>query len=426
MVLRRNQRASGKAHPTTRKHRADYQILLFMTMLVIFGLIIIYSISPARVEMMNAGGNSTLAQTHFMQRQFLYLAAGLTAFFVAASLPLSLWRKYARHVLLLGIILCALLSLLGLFMDGGLIIKTNGAVRWYDLGFISFQPSELLKFGLLLFGSVFLGRQVFQKKINDPNETLIPIGMIMAISVLLVVVMQKDMGTGLTMFGMVFAMLYAAGISTRWLALGAAISAGAGVLMVAFSPHRIARVLTFISSSEVPDAASYHINQATIALGSGGLLGKGLGHGIQAFGYLPEAVNDSIFGIVGETFGFVGSLAVLVLFSALLWRILRVMEQTVSPEWRILTAGVFGLIATHVAVNVGAMTGVFPLTGVTLPFLSFGGTSLLFTMLELGIVMAISRYTTHMDITKQEAAHETTMRRRGVGRSRYASTRRHQ
>ncbi|NCU30801.1 hypothetical protein EOM57_03270 [Candidatus Saccharibacteria bacterium] len=424
MFPRRNQRASGNAHPTPRKHRADYQILLYMGILVIIGLIVIYSISPARVEMMNAGGNSTLAQTHFMERQFLYLGVGLTTFFVAASLPLNLWRKYPKHVLLLGLLSCALLSFLGLLMDGGLIIKTNGAVRWYDFGIISFQPSELLKFGILLFGATFLGKQVAQKKVNDLHETLIPIGLIVVVSVLLVVVMQKDMGTGLTIFGMVFAMLYAAGLSRKWLALGVGISLVSGVLMVLFSPHRITRVLTFFSSSGVSDAASYHINQATIALGSGGFFGKGLGHGVQAFGYLPEAVNDSIFAIVGETFGFLGSTVVIVLFAALLWRILKVMETTVAPEWRILTAGVFGLIATHVAVNVGAMTGVFPLTGVTLPFLSFGGTSLLFTMLELGIVMAISRYTTHMNITKQEAVRETTVRRRGVGRSRYASPRR--
>lgn len=424
-MRRRDPRASGESRSPLRRHRADYQILLYMGLLVIFGLIVIYSISPARVEMMNSGGDSALAQTHFMERQFLYLAAGLSAFFVAASVKLELWQKYSRHILLAGLGLSAFLSLLGLFMDGGIIIKTNGAVRWYDLGFISFQPAELLKFGLLLYGATFLGKKVAENKVNSEQDTLLPMAVLVGVAVLLVIVLQKDMGTGLTLFGMVFAMLFAAGVHRKWLTIGLVASVGAGVLMVIFSPHRIARVMTFFSASDVSDAASYHINQATIALGSGGLLGKGLGHGVQAFGYLPEAVNDSIFAIVGETFGFVGSAVVLILFAALLHRILRVMEQTVSPTWRILTAGVFGMIATHVAVNVGAMTGVFPLTGVTLPFLSFGGTSLLFTMTMLGIVMAISRYTTHMDITK-EAVRESPVRRRGVGRSRYASPRRHQ
>lgn len=421
----RNPRASGGSH-AARRHRADYQILLYMGLLVIYGLIVIYSISPARVEMMNSGGDSALARTHFMERQFLYLTAGLTAFFVAANIKLDLWKKYAKHILLLGVALSLILSLLGLFMDGGIIIKTNGAVRWFDLGFISFQPSELLKFGMLLFGAGFLGKRVSQRKVNDVNDTLIPMAVLIGLAAFLVIVLQKDMGTGLTVFGMIFAMLFAAGVHRKWLTIGLAASAIAGVLMVIFSPHRMARVLTFFSSSDVSDAASYHINQATIALGSGGLFGKGLGHGVQAFGYLPEAVNDSIFAIVGETFGFAGAVLVLVLFAALLRRILKVMETTVDPGWRIFVAGVFGLIATHVAVNVGAMTGVFPLTGVTLPFLSFGGTSLLFTMITLGIAMAVSRYTTHIDITKQEAARESTVRRRGVGRTRYAGPRRHQ
>jgi cell division protein FtsW len=247
-------------------------------------------------------------------------------------------------------------------------------------------------------------------------------------SMLFVIVFQKDMGTGITLLGALTVMLFAAGLSRRWLFMAGGALLAAGIMLIITSPHRIERVLTFFqSSSSTADAESYHINQALIALGSGGIFGKGLGNGVQAFGYLPEAVNDSIFAILGETFGFVGLMVILALFGALLYRILHTFTQTVDVTNRLIVAGVFGLIATHIVVNVGAMTGVFPLTGVTLPFLSFGGTSLMFTMLALGLVFNISRFTTHQIVTTTEgAAHETTLRRRGVGRSRDAGVRRYQ
>lgn len=164
---------------------------------------------------------------------------------------------------------------------------------------------------------------------------------------------------------------------------------------------------------------------ANIAIGSGGFSGKGLGESIQAFGYLPEAVNDSIFAILGETFGFVGLIAILAIFLGLLTRILKVMDHVEDPVMKLLVAGGFGWLATHVIVNVGAMIGVFPLTGVTLPFLSFGGTSLLFTMLVLGIIFQISRYTTHQKTVTGEG-NESSHSRRGIGRTRYPGSRRYQ
>jgi cell division protein FtsW len=421
--------AKEKTAPRTtvvRRHRPDYQIVLFMGILMLLGLVVIYSISPARVEFMNAGGDAALEQAHFMQRQFMYLFVGLTAFIVAAFMPFTFWKRHAANLLLAGLAANALLALLGLFLDGGIIIKAGGAVRWFDLGFISFQPAELLKFGILLFLAVFLGRRYADRTINSLDETILPVAVVTGLAVLFIIVFQKDMGTGITLLGMIAAMLFASGLNRKWMTVSMGALVGAGVLLIVTSPHRIARVLTFLSPSDVSDASSYHINQALIALGSGGFFGKGLGHGIQAFGYLPEAVNDSIFAILGETFGFVGVVLILFLFVVLLRRLVKTMERTLDPTQRLLVAGVFGLVATHIVVNIGAMTGIFPLTGVTLPFLSFGGTSLLFTMLELGIVFAISRYTTHKDITGKEASGENTERRRGVGRTRYAGSSRYQ
>ncbi len=396
-----------------------------MGILVLIGIIVLYAISPARVELINQNGN-TLDTAHFMQKQLLYLAIGLTGFIFAATISTDIWKKYAEKILYIGLGSCLLLAFLGLFLDGGIIIESGGATRWFDFGVGSFQPAELLKFGVLLYLAVFLGRRMKQVKINSINDTLIPVGILVGLASLFIIIFQKDMGTGLTMFGMVMAMLVIAGLRARLFALCILLAIGMGILLIITSPHRIERVTTFFDSSSA-DAANHHITQASIALGSGGLTGKGLGNSVQAFGYLPEAVNDSIFAILGETFGFVGVIIILALFLALLQRLLRMIDRLSDPVHRLIVAGVFGLIMTHVVVNVGAMTGIFPLTGVTLPFLSFGGTSLLFMMIGLGLVFHISRYTTHRNLENlTETDDERSMRRRGIGRTRYASSRRHQ
>jgi cell division protein FtsW len=369
-----------------------------MGILVLLGLVVLFAISPARVELINQGGG-TLDQAHFMQKQLTYLVIGLAAFALTASFPLKIWEVLTTKILLAGFAACLLLAFLGLFLNGGIIIETGGATRWYNLGIASFQPAELLKFGVLLFVAGFLARRMKQGKVNDFNETLVPLGILIGAAALIIIVFQKDMGTGITMLGMLATMLLIAGLSMRNFIMSLALLFGVTLLLIITSPHRIDRVMTFFSPASAGDASSYHINQAAIALGSGGFFGKGLGQSVQAFGYLPEAVNDSIFAILGETFGFVGLVSILAVFGALLYRIINVMDTTVDPRLRLIVAGVFGLIATHLVVNVGAMTGVFPLTGVTLPFLSFGGTSLLFTMVGLGLVFHISRYTTHQKIT---------------------------
>ena len=424
----RTRRQSGSGSQSAigpRRHRPDYQIVLFMGILVLLGLVVLYAISPARVELINQGGYA-LDQAHFMQKQLLYLGIGLTAFACAAAIKPEWWQKHTSKVLFAGLGACLLLLLLGLIPGNPLVINTGGATRWYNFGVGSFQPAELLKFGLLLYIAAFLGRRIQQGKVNSVQDTLIPLGVLVGVASLFIIVFQKDMGTGITMFGMVMAMLVVAGLKARLFALCAAVGAFLGVLLIATSPHRIERVMTFFNPSGA-DVESYHITQATIAMGSGGLLGKGLGQGVSPFGYLPEAVNDSIFAVLGETFGFIGLVVILVLFYMLLRRLLLIVDRLGDPTMRLVVAGVFGLIATHVVVNVGAMTGIFPLTGVTLPFLSFGGTSLLFMMLGLGLVFHISRYTSHrLNDDVKEGEDESSVRRRGIGRTRYAGARRHQ
>jgi cell division protein FtsW len=396
--------------------------MLFMGLLILVGLIVLFAISPYQIHRINTEGGS-LDQSHYMLKQLSYLGIGAAAFIVGSVVPLSMWRRIAGPMVLGALVLCLLLALLGAF-SAPPAMCFNGACRWFDLGFVSFQPAEFLKFAMMIFVAAFLGRRMQANSVNNIQETLVPIGILVALAVFFVIGLQKDMGTGITILGAIVAMLVVSGLSIRLMLLGGAGLAVLGSLFILFSPHRIERVATFLNDSGASDASSYHIDMAKLAIGSGGLFGKGLGNGVQAFGYLPEALNDSIFAVLGETFGFIGLMVILGLFMALLARIMRTSERVNDPTMKLLAAGAFGWMATHVVVNIGAMTGILPLTGVTLPFLSFGGTSLLFMMATLGIVYHVSRYTTFQQV-KEGGSDEPTRsgrRLRGArnpGSSRY-------
>jgi cell division protein FtsW len=245
--------------------------------------------------------------------------------------------------------------------------------------------------------------------------------MLLLIVGVVVVGLQEDMGTGLTVFGIVLAVLFAAGLRLKYFALIVAAIALLGVVFIALAPHRIERVLTFFDHSSVTDEGiGYHINQALIAVGSGGLTGKGLAQSVQAFGYLPEAANDSIFAIMAEKFGFVGVVAILAVFCALFLRLLYIMRHTSAFYPKLLVAGAFGWIFSHAVINVGAMLGLFPLTGITLPFVSLGGTSLICMLAVLGITFQISRYTTFSVPREGGTNNEDRRRWRGFSRTRNA------
>ncbi len=402
-----------------RRHRPDYQIILYVGILLLLGLVVLYALS-------SASSGSSADQATFMQRQLSYLVLSIFAFGVVAAVPLRWWQKYAGKILVIALLTCVILAFLGAIRSN-VALCTYGACRWLNLGFVSFQPAEFVKFGLLLFTAGFLGRRIQQGKVNSLNDTIIPLGIVVGLATLFIMGFQKDMGSGIAMLGIIAVMVFVAGVNKRigLMALGALLAVG--ILFILMAPHRLARVETFLNQSggNTADSSSYHIHQAKIALGAGGLLGLGLGKSIQAYGYLPEATNDSIFAIMGEIFGFVGLVALLVLFVALLLRLLRVMDYVESPVMRMIVAGTFGWVGTHTIVNIGAMIGVFPLTGITLPLLSFGGTSLIFIMAALGLVFQISRYTTHIRFDEGKN-HESIDSRRRVGRTRDANRRYYQ
>lgn len=406
---------------TVRRHRPDYMIILYMGLLMLFGLIIIYAIGPQRANVLNSLYGFDYSDSYFFIKQTVSLLLSLLAFGIMAVLPYTWITKRGGTILLVGLAACAVLAIAGW---AGLSIAqcSLGACRWFDLGVLgSLQPAEILKFGVLIFTAGFLGSKVAQGKVNNVHETLIPLAVITAISMLFIIVIQKDLGTGIALTSIIVTMLLVAGISKKvgFAILTATLVVGTGFIIMA--PHRVDRITTFLQgdSSTTEDAGSYHIEHAKIAIGTGGLLGVGIGNSVQATGYLPEAINDSVFAILGETFGFVGLVAILSLFVALLMRLLKIMDHLVDMQLKLLVAGVFGWLGSHVILNVASMIGIFPLTGITLPLLSFGGTSMIFIAAALGLVFQLSRYTVHTSRLK-EATNENSSSRRGIGRTRYS------
>ena len=413
---------SATPEGVVRKHHGDRLIPVFTILLMFVGLLIIYAIGPQRANLMNSVFGFEYSETYFFVKQFISFVLAMIAFWAMTLIPYQLLLKHSGKILWAGFIACAVLAVAGAM---GIIAGTNGAVRWFNLGPLgSIQPAEILKFGILLYFAVFLGVRAKEGRINDFWQTLVPVIAIVGFAMLFVIGLQKDLGTGISLTAIVVTMLVVAGINKKVIMSLFGILLVAGTLMIATSPHRVDRFLTYLDgdNTTTSDAEGYHIQHAKIAIGSGGFFGVGIGNSVQASGYVPEAINDSIFAIIGETFGFVGTVALLALFVALLMRLLSVMDGLIDYRLKLLAAGVFGWLAAHVILNIAAMIGIFPLTGITLPLLSYGGTSMIFITAALGLIFQLSRYTTDPSRIK-EVTNENSRSRRGVGRTRHASRR---
>lgn len=407
-----------------RKHRPDYQIVLYMCLLMLVGLITMYAIGPQRAHILNLGGGANFSDSYFFIKQAIALGLALVAFVIMAKVPFSLLQKNASKILLIGLGACLLLAFAA-FVGLPLAPTVNGAVRWFDFGPLgSVQPAEFLKFAVVIFMAGLLALRYQEAKINDRDMTLLPVAALLALLIVFVVVLQKNMSTGVILILMVMAMLFAAGLSRKVISLIVAVGLIMGVALIIVAPHRMERVTTFLQGDATLlsyDDQNLQARQAQIAVGSGGLLGVGIGNSVQATGYLPESTNDSIFAIMGETFGFVGLVTILALFAALLIRVLKIADHSPYMWAKLVAVGIFAWLMAHVFINVASMLGLIPLTGVTLPLVSFGGTSMVFIAGALGLVFQLSQYTTN-DVNVEEGGQsENSGSRRGVGRPRYAS-----
>ena len=372
-----------------RKHRGDRIILFTTFILLLAGLIIIYAIGPMRANFLNAAYGGDISENHFFIRQLINVILSVVAFVVAVKLPYETTKKLGKWILLAGIVLSVALEVLA--RTGSSLAKCElGACRWINIGsFGSLQPAEFLKLGLLLYLSQLAASRKAEGTLNK-SDFWLPAGVASLISLVLVVVVQKDLGTGVVIIAIILATIFASGVEMKKFALVMAAILVAAVVVIVTSPHRVERVRTFINGD---GADTYHIENAMIAIGTGGLTGVGVGNSVQATGYLPESINDSVFAVMGETFGFLGLTAVVAIFVVMLTRIMRVAELSANEEQRLVAVGVFAWIAVQMAVNIMAMTGLIPLTGITLPLLSYGGTSMMFVTVALGVSYQLSCYT---------------------------------
>ena len=412
-----------------RKHRPDYLILLFMGLIMLIGVITMYSLSPQRAAFLNKSYGGNYDSMHFFWRQIMSLGLGLIAFVAMSRVPISWIYRHSGKILAIGFVICAILAVLG-FAKIPPAKCELGACRWFKFGSVSVQPSEFLKVGVLIALAVFLGSKARDGKINDFRETILPSGLLVGVMLVFVAGFQKDLGTAISALAIVAFQFFMAGLSRRNITIASLIAVAAIVGLILIAPHRMARVMTFAGNENCSNLSSgeqkdeYHICHAKIAIGSGGIFGVGIGNSVQATGYLPEAINDSVFAILGETFGFIGLVVILAIFLALAMRILRVATYLKNPASRILAAGVCGWFVFHTIMNVTAMTGLLPLTGITMPLLSYGGTSILFISGVLGLIFNISAYTSFRQVDDFKERKDEDSRSRGrLGRTRYASRR---
>jgi cell division protein FtsW len=351
----------------------EYHLLVLVTLaLVAFGLVMVYSASSARALL----GSDDPA--YYLKRQALYAVAGLVALVLLSRTDYRRLRHAAGPLLLASFVLLVAVLAVG--------TAVNGARRWIPLGTLTFQPSELAKLALALWIAGLLARRPAPQTLGDLVR---PIGLVVGAACALILV-EPDLGSALAIVIMVAAILLVAGTPVRTLATGSGI---AGMLVLAaiwFEPYRRARIFSFIDPWHDPQGAGFQSVQAMIALGSGGIFGVGLGESVQKIYYLPEASTDMIFAIVGEELGLVGVLAVIGAFALFAYAGLNIALHCHDPFGKRLAAGLTALVCGQAAVNVSAVMGLAPLTGVPLPFVSYGGSSLVVGLASVGILLNIA------------------------------------
>lgn len=388
-----------------RKHKSDRVIGALTVILLGIGLIVIYAIGPMRANVMNATYGTDYSENYFFLRQLMNVILALAVFVAAFKVPYQWVRKWGKLILGLGLVACVGLMILS-WMHSPLASCELGACRWIKVGSgMSIQPAEIVKFGLVLYLAELMAMRKKEGKLTSWSDFWLPFIIVCGLSLGFVVVIQKDLGTGVSIMAIIVAMLFMSGIPLQYFGMALGVIGACGVLAIVSSPHRIERLMTFQSEDS---SDSYHIENAMIAIGTGGLFGVGIGNSVQATGYLPESINDSVFAVMGETFGFVGLVALVVCFAVLLLRLLRTANYLHDTQESLVVVGIFAWATAHVVVNISAMTGLLPLTGITLPLLSYGGTSMLFMAAALGLVLQLSCYTNREPRKEEEVQVQRT------------------
>ncbi|MDX6254510.1 MAG: cell division protein FtsW [Frankiales bacterium] len=372
-VSRRAASDSLRISALDRPLTSYYLILGCTGILLAIGLVMVLSASSVSAYKVSGSSFSVFKQ------QALWTAMGLPLFWMASRMPIRLFRLGSTLALLASFALLLLVPFLGR--------GSHGAVRWIPVGPIHIQPSEVTKLALVIWGADLLVRKA--KLLGDWVHLMVPL-LPVVVAIATLVILEKDMGTTLVVLAIAFALLWCVGAPGRvlWLIGGLGVLGAVGLAMA--EPYRWVRVIAFLQPSG-NTTAHYQALQGKYALASGGWFGAGLGAGSQKWGYVPESYTDFIFSIIGEELGLVGALGVVLLFGMLAYAGLRVARRSADPFARLAAGGVVAWVLTQALVNMGAVTGLLPITGIPLPLISFGGSALLPTLVALGMLASFAR-----------------------------------
>jgi cell division protein FtsW len=378
--------------------KPEWHILSLVTLaLTAFGIVMVYSATSASAVV---GGANPMS---YLERQGTYAVLGVAGMIVASRWKYTRLRLLAPTLVLTALVACAAVLVIAQ--------PINGARRWVSLGPATFQPSELAKLAFTVWLAAYLARR---GPPGSLRELWRPIGVLLG-AFLILILLEPDLGTAITLALTAGVLLFAAGTRLRTLGGGVVLLCGVGLLVVLSRAYMRQRIFSFLDPWQDPQGSGFQIVQAQIGLGSGHLLGDGLGQGVQKIHYLPEAHTDMIFAVIGEELGLVGTASLIFAYVLFAWAGLKTALECRDPFGKRLATGLTGLICCQAAINLAAVLGLAPLTGIPLPFVSYGGSSLVVELVSVGILLNIAG--------NAGAAAQMPDRRRGHGGTRAAGTR---
>ena len=359
-----------KSTLTKQNKTIDKKLLFLVIALVVLGIIAIADVSAP--QSLNNYGN----KFYLLKEQAISAAIGLGVFFIVSKIKYTFWEKLATPMLFisLGLLIMVLLQRFGM--------SALGARRWISIGSINFQPSEIIKLTICIyFAKVAAGKK-------GPLSYLIPLVLIAGL-----VMLQPDLGTTLVILVIGFSQIFIADVNLLYIFGSAILGIIGTVLLILLSPYRRARLTTFFEMTDDPLGKSYHIRQVLLALGSGGIFGVGFGASRQKYLFLPEASTDSIFAVIAEELGLIGGIMIIFVFIFFVMRGLKIAKAAPDKFSSVLAAGISAWIGGQAFLNIGSMVSLVPLTGIPLPFISYGGSSLVMILTACGILLNISKFT---------------------------------
>lgn len=358
------------------KRKWDMSLLVTVIFLVCFGLVMVYSTSSYEAAM------KFNDSAFYLKKQLIATMLGIVVMFFMATVDYHIWKKFAVIGYLLTVI-CILLVMTPLG------IEANGARRWIGVGSFSFQPAELAKLAIILFFATFLS-----KKPNLGNRFCTSIAMLFyaGLIALMILVITKNLSSAVIIAGIAYIMMIITSKKSKWYVIVAVglCAVAVGVLFLA-GGYRLERIRVWLEPEAYAQEGGFQTLQALYALGSGGLFGKGLGQSVQKLGFVPEAQNDMVFSIICEELGIFGGIAIIILFAFMIWRFMAIANNAEDLFGTLIVVGVMVHIALQVVLNIAVVTNTIPNTGITLPFISYGGTSTVFIMAEMGLALSVSK-----------------------------------